>query len=481
MKRISYIVIIALLLVILPVSTVTAQSATNTSWTSSITYYSPSSTAGELNINYYDGTTIYTAGPFPVSPHGAGSVNIGSTSVPDGFGGSAVLSANVPINATYVQFAKDSPTSYSRAFYTGFDESKAGSKFYLATVRANGISTTTFGVQNIESFEITATLDFFSVGATTPTFSVSVDIMPNATYISSVPDVSTYPGGSFDGSLVVTATKKGDVATPGKVVASAQETLDNGVSVYAFEGAKEGATEVYLPSAMCNRGGQTSYFAIQNTGDDTASVIVDYYNTSGVKVGSMPSTNIAKGAKLSTNPCNDSLLVGELGSAVVKSTNGKPLIAIGKVASDAGLITAFSGEIIGSTTVVAPYVRWAADQNTSWSAYLAIMNVGSTNAENIIANYYDASGTLRASHVLASALTPLAPFTKVNTNPSSAGALINNSFGYTVDGGANGGAVEIISDQPVVALVRLTTNPLTIPNISMLGEDYIGIAVMPIP
>jgi len=477
MKKLSLLLVLFLLLSFFPKDAVTAQSATDASWTSSITYYSTSSTSGSLYVDYYEGTSVYTAGPYTISPHGAGSVNIGFTSVPEGFSGSALLRADVPIFATYVQFEKTSPTSYSRSFYSGFDGTKAGSKFYLATVRANGISTSTFGVQNVESFEITATLKFFRVGAVAPTFTHTVDIPPVAAYVSSLPKVPGYPGGSFDGSLVIEATKKGDVSIPGKVVASSQETLDSGVSVYSYEGAKEGSTNVYIPSAMCNRFGQTSYFAIQNTGTSTANVVIDYYDTTGTKVGSMPSTNIAQGAKLSTNPCNNNLLVGQLGSAVVKSTNAVPLIAMGKVASSNGLLTAFSGETLGSTNVVAPYVRWAADQSTSWSSYLAIMNVGSVSAENIVANYYDAKGILRASHVLATSTKKLAPFTKVNTNPSAAGALINNSFGYTVDGGANGGAVEIVSDQPVVALVRLATNPTTIPNITILGEDYNGIAV----
>lgn len=478
MKKIIILFVVFLLLSF-QFGSANAESATQTSWTSSITYYSTSESNGELFISYYEGSNVYTAGPYTINPHGAGSVNIGATSVPDGFSGSAVLSANVPIFSTYVQFAKVDPASFSRAFYTGFDVSKAGSKFYLATVRANGISTSSIGVQNVENFDITATLDFYKVGAVSPTFTYQVDIKPNSAFISNILDVPTYPGGSFDGSLIISATKKGDVGTPGKVVASAQETLDNGVSVYSYEGAKEGSTSIFIPTAMCERNGQTSFFAIQNTGSSTANVTIDYYNTAGSLVGSLSSTSINVGAKLSTNPCQSNALVGQLGSAVIKSTNSLPIIAMGKVASASGLLTAFSGEASGSTSVVAPYVRYAANQNTSWSANLAIMNVGTANATNIVAKYYDVNGTLRATHTLATAGNPLAPYTKVNTNASSAGALINNSFGYPADGGANGGAVEILSDQPVVVLIRLSTEPNTIPNISLLGEDYNGIAVAP--
>jgi len=458
----------------IPGSWVGAQSATGQTWTSSITYYTPSDSAGNLSIVYYDGLTTYTAGPFAMNPHAAGSVNIGSTSVPDGFAGSAVLSADVPIIATYVQFAKTVPFEYSRSFYTGFDSSDAGSNFYLPTTRANGITTTQIGVQNTDDFEITATLDFYSVSAPTAVyFTHSVDLDASASYVVSVPSIPTYPGGGFDGSLVITATKKGDPGTPGHVVAVAQETQDSGRAVYGYEGSSSGATSLFVPTATCRRGAteQTSYFAVQNTGDSDADVVIDYYDTTGALVGSMPTTVVAEGAKVSTNPCAQDLLINALGSAVIRSTNGQPLVAIGKVASNDGLVTAFVAEASGATLLAAPYIRWAADPATNFRAFIAIMNVGSDPAESIVVNYYDAAGTLRAAHTVASPGSPLARFTKVNSNPSTAGALIGDSFGYS----PNGGAVEIVSDQPVVALIQLVTNPTGLGSVTTMGEDYSGV------
>lgn len=478
MKRLTKTLILTVFAVglVLPGYWAEAQSATGQTWTSSITYYTPSGTSGNLTVVYYDGLTTYTAGPFAMNPHAAGSVNIGSTSVPDGFAGSAVLSADVPIVATYVQFAKTVPFEYSRSFYTGFDSSSAGSNFYLATTRANGITTSQIGVQNTDGFEITAKLDFYSVANPTVIyFTHSVDLQPSASYVASVPSIPGYPGGSFDGSLVVTATKLGEPGTPGHVVAVAQETQDTGRAVYGFEGGSSGATLVYIPTAMCRRGvtEQTSYIAAQNTGDSDADVVIDYYDTTGTLVGSMPSTVVAKGAKLSTNPCAQNLLVNTLGSAVIRTTNAQPLVAIGKVASNDGLVTAFVGQSAGALKLAAPYVRWAADAATNFRAYLAIMNVGSAPAESIVVNYYDAAGTLRAAHTVASPGSPLARFTKVNSNPSTAGALVGGSFGY----GPNGGAVEIVSDQPVVALVRLVTNPTGLGSVTTLGEDYNGVPI----
>lgn len=448
---------------------VKAQYATTTEWHSSITYYTNSTTGGTLNVNYFDGTTAYTAGPFSLSANSAGSINIGATSVPDGFKGSAVISSSVPVYSTYVQFAKTNPTGYSRSFYTGFSLDQAGTKFYLPTVRANGITTTSIGVQNVESYEITASIKMIPVSGSEVT--KTVDIAPGAAFVAAL-DTITGITKPFDGAAVITATKKGDAATQANIVASAQETQDLAYGVYSYEGKKAGSTNIYMASAMCNyMGKQTSYYAIQNLGTTTASVEVDYYS-GGVIEGTTPSQTIAPGAKISVNPCTANKLIGKTGSAVIRSTNAQPLLAIGKVATTDGLITAFTGEASGSLKVVAPYIRWAADNTTDFRAYIAVMNVGPSAATNIQAKYYDATGTLRGSHVIASGSKPLNVNSKANTNPSLAGALISGSFGFKVDGGANGGAVEISSDQPIVVVVRLATTPLTVPGVSIFGEDY---------
>jgi hypothetical protein len=257
------------------------------------------------------------------------------------------------------------------------------------------------------------------------------------------------------------------------VVASAVETQDNGRGIYSYQGTNGGASTIYIPSAMCSYFNQTSYYAIQNIGTQTATVVVDYYDLNAVKVGSMGPTNIQPGAKFSTNPCDNEILVGQKGSAVVRSTNGVPLIAMGKIHSPDGLITAFNGLTSGATNLAAPYVRWSSNTSSNYNTYIAIMNLSDVNATNVVVNYYNASGNLVAQHQVASPGNPLEPFTKVNTTPDAAGALTNGSFGY--DG--NGGAIEIISDQPVIAIVRAAIWPTHISGINIFGEDYNAIKI----
>ena len=451
--------------------------ATSQTWSSSITYYTPSATGGEMMVMYYDGATTYSTPSFPLEAHKAGSVAVGSVSgMPTGFKGSAVISASVPVIATSVMFSTANTAQYSRSFYSGFDASKASSTFYLATVRSNGITTSSFGIQNIESFAITATLNFYRVGEVAPAFTHTVNIPASAAYVAKISDVPGYPGNPFDGSLVISATKQGDATTPGKVVATAYETQDSGRGVFAYEGTGSGSNKVYSASASCMRGPSqaTTYFAIQNADTTDASVSIEYFNTAGLSVGTAGPFTISAGGKLQSNPCQQNFLVGELGSAVFSSTGGK-IIVIGKYQGTDGLITAFTGESEGATKLGAPYIRWAPNPNTNWSSFIAVMNVGTAPATNVIARYYDATGTLRAEIPLATVAAPLNQFVKVNTNPSTAGALVDGGFGYSP---STGGALEIVSDQPLVAVVRLTTNPLGIPGTTTLGEDY---NMVPIP
>jgi hypothetical protein len=473
MKKTTIIITILAIVVgfTVPGSTAMAQSATAQSWSSSITYYTPSDTAGTLWVNYYQPSgAVIEAGPFDLAPHKAGSLFIGATAVPDGFIGSAVLSANVPIVATYVQFAAgEAASQYGRMLYNAFSAVDAGTPFYIPTVLYQEFNTTSLvGIQNIESDEITVNLKFYVVGSTTPVVDINRDINAYSSYVFGPADVGLSPG--FNGSLVITGT--------GRVVASAQETFDVGRAAYAFEGVAGGSNATYMPSAMCNYGPswQTSYYAIQNAGTGDANVTIEYYDTAGNLVKTMPSTVISEGGKLSRNACQDEALVNALGSAVIKST-GAEIIAIGKILANNGLLTAFVGESEGYTNIAAPYIRWSANPSLEWRSYIAIMNVGDGNATNITARYYDANGTLQATHVIATSANPLERFIKRNTTPESANALdANGNFGIN----PFGGAVEITSDQPVVVVVRLARNVnLDGGATTQFGEDYNGINIAP--
>lgn len=482
MKRFS--LLVAVLLLAAMVAPVMGQGATSQTWTSSITYYTPSTTGGTLQIAYYGSNgTGYQTASLPLAAHKAGSLLIGSVStsptLPDPFAGSAVLSADVPIIATYVQFAAGTAGSqYGRILYGSFKPEDAASTFYVPTVLYDPPtkgSTSQIGIQNIENFEATINLKFYAVGATVPTVNKDVDIKAQSAYIFRPADVGL--GQGFSGSLVITGVKKGDPATPAKVVASAIETDNVGRSAYAFEGTAQGANKIYMPSMMCQGGAdkQMSYYAIQNAGTTTATVTIKYYNTSGAQVGAMSATPIGPGGKLSTNPCAAGVGINVSGSAVIEST-GAPIIAIAKIKSDTGMATAFVGQSAGALKVAAPYVRWAATSSVDFRTYIAIMNVGDQPATNIVAKYYDGNGTLVGQETVASAANPLNQFIKRNSTASSANAL-NTTYG---DFGFHpaGGAVEIESDQPIVVVLRTQRDVSpALGTVSRFAEDYNAVPI----
>lgn len=467
-KRSVFVTVLLLSLLALPLGGVFAQNATEQSWISSITYYTPSDTSGTLQIDYYaENGTSYSAGSFTLDPHKAGSVFIGDvTSVPDGFAGSAVLSADVPIVATYVQFVAGQAGSYGRTLYTGFDPSAAAKTLFIPTVLYQKFNSTSMvGIQNIESTSITAVVKAFAEGALNPTGVTTYTIPAQSSVVLSASELGVPSG--FTGSAVVEAT--------GKVVASAQETGDNNRSAYAFEGTAAGANTVYMASMLCQAfNGQTSYYAIQNASiTASASVSMTMYNTAGTVVGTMSATTIPAGGKISVNPCQLGVAAGTSGSAVINSV-GSPIIAIGKVKAPNGLATAFVGQSAGAYKVSAPYIRWAANHPSEFRAFIAVMNVGDVAATNITATYYDLddAGVARTAGTvnLATTTAPLPKFIKVNTDPSSAGVLEpDGGFGFS----PTGGAVEITSDQPIVVVVRLTrqVSP-ALGTVTLFGEDY---------
>lgn len=476
-KSISILVLVVMVLAMAVPIVVNAQSATAQTWTSSITYYTPSDTGGTLQVNYYAGATLHPGPSITLQPHKAGSLYIGNVStVPEGFAGSAVLSADVPIVATYVQFASGAEAgNYGRPIYSGFKLEDAATPFYIPTVLYQKFNTTShIGIQNVESFEITAVLTFYAVGSSTPAAQKTVDIAAQASYVFEPSDISGLTPG-FNGSLVIEATKKGDPTTPGKVVASSVETADSGRFAYAFEGVAQGANRVYMPTMLCQYRPerQMSYYAIQNAGNITATTTITFYNTAGEVVGTMPATDIPRGGKISVHPCMYGVPAGTSGSAVIEST-GAPIIAIGKVSADNGLATAFVGQPAGYTKVALPYVRWAANPASDFRSYIAIMNVGNGNATNIVAKYYDGNGNLVASHPVADSSNPLGVFIKRNSDPYTAGALdpTYKDFGFH----PIGGAVEIVSDQPIVAVVR-AAKQVNLGTVTMFGEDYNGVPI----
>jgi hypothetical protein len=379
-----------------------------------------------------------------------------------------VLSANVPVVATYVQYVADPALNpkFGRMMYSAFDPSQAATPFYVPSVlNSQGGVTSQIGVQNVGTSQISVNLKFYPKGNPTPIIvPKTIDAQASIVFRPSEYGLPV----PFNGSLVIEGS--------GPVVAAAGETYDAYPQAYAFEGMANAGNTLYFSTMLCTTTANqyTTFYAIQNASTTiTATVSANFYNTSGAVIGTMPATAVGPGNKGSFNPCAFGVPGNTGGSAVFTST-GAPIMGIGKVVSTInGMRTAFVGQLGGYYNIAAPYIRWALDPNANFRSYVAIMNVGGSNATNIVATYYDANGTAYVHNVATGAL-PLAPFTKANSNPGNAG--VPDNFGVS----PVGGAVEISSDQPIVVVVRVQKNVVpAIGNVAIFAEDYNGVDVTP--
>jgi hypothetical protein len=487
-------IILVLALGILGPETALAQpSAASATWSSNIIYFNLSNIPLDsksqpipknLTVAFNGNGTSINQNDTISYPDYSNTILAGS--IGKSFAGSAVISAEVPVVAVYKQVASSS-NPYSPILYTSFSADQAGNgTFYVPSVQRSSTYVSQIGVQNIEAVDLNISLTFINnpkVGSnystTTPTL-----VKSQNSWVFKLSDLAGFPM-KFDGSLVITAAPSvpGSSATS-YIVAVVQEVQSNGRAAYAYEGAASGAGTIYMPSAMCNAGKtqQTTYYAIQNVGSAAGTATITYYDGLGKPVGAQMVTDpIPVNSKVSVTTCDPLVKAATSGKTVMSAViTGASLVAMGKVQSKDGLMTAFLGSSQPPATaqpdkqyhVALPYVEWS-NSTLGFRSYIAVMNASGTPATNIILNYYRRNGKdapILAPMHLATGNTPLPANTKRTSEPDQVPGALDKSKSFI-------GAVEVISDQPVVVIVRVQRGVSGIPGITTLGEDYSGINI----
>jgi hypothetical protein len=280
-------------------------------------------------------------------------------------------------------------------------------------------------------------------------------------------------GDSFDGSLVIDATKKSD-GTPARVVAAIEDLQSQGQRSYAYEGSGVTAKAFYLPYANCrySTNQQSTTFYVQNAGTADATINVYYYTTSGAGIAYYtPTTKVIAGARMMVSACDPKVYAkmnGKNGTARI--TSDQPIVVVGKVSSTDGLSTAFLGQPSGGTDILLPYVVYS-KLSSGPRATISIMNVGASPAANVSINYWykKLDGTFAAQTVkIATTSAKLAKFGKYSATPKVSGAALDANGNYQ-------GAANVVSDQPVVVVVRVSQGVTGVTGITTLGEDYTGV------
>ncbi|NLB71717.1 MAG: hypothetical protein GX797_06910 [Chloroflexi bacterium] len=448
-------VVLVLALLLGGVFTSAQAGAYNTQFTTSVTYQNVGTGPATINLVFYgeaDPNGIPITLP-ELAPLAGTSIYVGSVGdIANGFKGSAVMSSNQPLVSTLVQVPKAGSGVAVRPMSNGFT---SGSDYVLVptVLKATFGANTIVSVQNVGTEPADFELIFVPVSGAPITVN-TVGIPAHATKYYDLGVMSAIPAG-FNGSLQVYST--------GPVVASALELNITGTGAYAFEGASEFATEIYMPSALCKFNGvQTSSYAVQNTTGGDVEVTVEYADG-----GVAGPVTLAAGAKESFNACdvNDD---GYIGSAVI--TADGDIVAMGKVFGG-GLSTAFLGFNGGAAKVALPYVRWTTSgwaNGTRQRAYIAIQNVGGDLADGAVTvKYYDKAGILVGTDTLGA----IPAGGKVNSNAGEVGA---SEFGYYTDGTFGGSAVvEGPSGSQLAVIVRVQSRV----GAASVAEDYSGIAI----
>lgn len=469
-RTIKYLLLILILIPLLVISYPVLGQAYSTSFTTAITYQNVGTGTADIVIAFYpnyNSTTPITYTPSQLAPGQSASLFIGNVStITSGFQGSAVMSSSQPLVATLVQVPQGSSTVFVRPMTNGFTE--GANVALIATFLKNQYgSHSKISIQNVDTQVNNVSIKFYNLSAT-QVHEITQQIQPGASLYIDAATVSAL-GTSFNGSVVATAKRLDN--SDGKIVGSSVEFDITGTGAKAFESVSQGATKLYMPSALCNiYGGQNTAYAIQNTSLTSSTNVTVTYSPGGAT----QTKSVGPGAKATFFTCD---VTGSnfTGSATVTSTT-TPVIAVGK-AYGAGLSTAHLGSPQGSAKIALPYVRWAPDSHylngSRQRTYIAIQNVGTSQIpENSITLTYTDPFGHTGTHTYNMAL---GVGSKFNSDATKAGLTW---FGMSETSSQYGGGVIINCSAPGCQLAAIARVQTYIPSSSSTAaEDYNGIPI----
>lgn len=414
-------------------------------WVSSVQIMNLGNSTADIIVEYYreDGTRIDAATRSYTITVGS-SLNIYQPNVPglpDGFKGSAVVSANQPIAAIGSEQATYADGSIGNSQYSGFGAEAVGTKFYLPNVNKKfGGSqwSSRITIQNVTASPVTATVTFYNDNGTIRDTD-AVNLPGNgSTTLTQIND-SELPDGWL-GAAVVEAT--GNIAVIVDVM-SADGRLET------YNGFISGATTMYLPTLLIGFGANrwNTSFQVFNVGTATAVVTMTYYTSGIATPAKVVTATLPPYQSINRyQPAVDSDLGAPwIGSVVIEST--QPIVAVGSQSSGAPgkrLASIYNGVATGATQVVLPTIlRYFGGSNFVTS--FQIMNVGSEPA-SVTVEYF-APGNPTPIMTVRYDGTPgnepkIARYTSVNRYQGNDVAL----------GSGWQGSVRVTSDQPVVVL-----------------------------
>jgi hypothetical protein len=447
-------VLVLLIVVLVSVSLVAAQNLPGSGWQSGQNIQNLGTGNASIIFQAYDENGVqYSCGSKPVGP--GGSVNFLTAedcdTVPAGFVGSAVVSADQPIAA--VVNVTNRGVGSASGHYTGTDGADVSPSIAFPLFKNNYLGrTTTFYVQNAGTAPASIDATFRVGGMTYP--KNYPNVAPNAMVVISPVDANT-PAGQF-GSLTVTGTQP--------LAGTSLEHETTAAVATNMQASRAFTPNDYNNTAFCSlvRNAhtgleQTTGIQAQNVSGGPQTITVEYvFSINGVaqpnKTVTSPSLANGESWNFYSGDATYGLPVGALGSAKVTGNGGE----IAVVVSDRGWktvnpirVTTYScapGDS-ATTNVNLPQYKEYFGGNTSG---IQVQNVGNAPA-TVQVTYYPVG----KSPVVLSNSTPIPPngnFVFFGVSALPAGVTQVSGTASTLLGTYGGATVS--SNQPIVATVN---------------------------
>lgn len=470
MKKVLPLVLLLVMLVSVSLVAAEANTLPGSGWESGQQIQNAStSNSATIVLTAYDQTgNAYSCDPTSPSPLPAGASFTWlptDCSAPAGFVGSAVASADQPINA--VVNVNNRTVGPAAGQYTGTAGADVATTIAFPLVKHNHASrTTTFYIQNATASpnDITATFTQSSSGNIyTKTFN---DVPANAMVVVNPADATpAFPSGTGPGlgSLVVTGT--------GAIAGSSLEH-EHSAAVAQNLQASRGFTPndyddtLYCPLARQNYGplNASSGLQVQNVSGAPLDIFVTYTVIAGPHAGqtlgpyAASENPVSNGA--SANFLADTHLdAGDLASVKVESTGN--LVAITNDRADGPTPKRFTtyacfGENSATTTITLPLVK--EDQNAGGrinTTGVQVQNVGNAAATFTLTYKTTTGVTVSFDHTDTVLPGASKTFYRVANNGTSGLHHLSGSSINSLNGTISG--VTITSDQPIFAIANEST------------------------
>lgn len=338
-----------------------------------------------ISIKYYDtnGNLTCSQSGLSIAPSAIQSYWIPSvTCLPNGWVGSAVISADRNIAAIGRAHIGSQVTSYS-GFGNGSNKMFVPMLFKAAF---GGSYNAALYIQNTSNSNSAAfTIEYYDANGQLTCTTSGESLSPLATRGYWLPSVGCIPN-DWTGAAIISSDQ--NIVAVGRPHIGAQVTTYNGVS--------EGQTSLRVPMLFkaAFGGSYNAALYVQNTDAATpASIRINYYDASGNLTCFVDDTLAALASKGYWLPSTACLPSGWSGSATITADTN--IVAVGRP-HIGGEVATYNGFASGSTTLFLPMLFKTAYGGAYNSAFY-VQNLDETNAASVTFKFYDSTGYLHCT------------------------------------------------------------------------------------